>query len=383
MRPASPTADGNWEIMKGIKRELAAQKDYPTYAMMKYCLPDPNANATMYEAFMSQSQSKDTVKQVMMGFSYLMENVNILYGAAFLALLLGYAFMFFVRICIGPLMIVMLLVAEIGILVVGRYLVYAPICGGKFGVVDGVEKTSCPFELYPSPTFYKEHGPAMMTIGGVVLILWLLGSLALCCMSHSIQAVQEAIKRGSMLVAAMSTLLVQPLIQVIVKIPVFHVCMYSLAWVVSLGEPTPEVLNDSVSGTSVKGLNRSFKFTQSEWYMIIVWVYNDLVYTEVALSGKGYIGAVRTVLKVLMGNAPEYAIAEYALGFTKVLGRCRYRCGLGHMRVTRPWGGAGRYRHVHPHLRAGAGPGWRACPSVRGRRAWHGSDGRGGEVVRL
>ncbi len=35
--------------------------------------------------------------------------MNILYGAAFLALLLGYAFMFFVRICIGPLMIVMLL----------------------------------------------------------------------------------------------------------------------------------------------------------------------------------------------------------------------------------------------------------------------------------
>ena len=44
-----------------------------------------------------------------MGFSYLMENVNILYGVAFLALLLGYAFMFSVHICIGPLMIIMLL----------------------------------------------------------------------------------------------------------------------------------------------------------------------------------------------------------------------------------------------------------------------------------
>ena len=89
-----------------------------------------------------------------MSVSYLMENVNILYGVAFLALLLGYAFRFFVRTCIGPLMIVMLLVAKIGILVAGGYLVYAPICGGKFEVVDGVEKTSCPFELYPSPTFY-------------------------------------------------------------------------------------------------------------------------------------------------------------------------------------------------------------------------------------
>ncbi len=45
----------------------------------------------------------------MMGVSYLMGNVNILYSVAFLALLLGYAFMFSVHICIGPLMIIMLL----------------------------------------------------------------------------------------------------------------------------------------------------------------------------------------------------------------------------------------------------------------------------------
>jgi hypothetical protein len=229
-----------------------------------YCVPEKTT--ALAAGFAQAAEGESAQQQIMQGIDFAQENHEVFLYVAIAGVVLGYALLILVKLLLRPLVYALLVLVELGSLAVALYVAYVPFCSEGGTCPDGLV-------IYPSEDFYRENHTACIVGGVLVFLLWILATALLCCTFRAIDDVIVALSEASMLVGQMPTLLLQPLLQILIKLPSLIFMLYGLAWIVSLGEPTPQKLEAAATGASLSGVGRSFKFKTNTQYMLVLWIY--------------------------------------------------------------------------------------------------------------
>jgi len=305
-RALNATAQGSYTVTMGVKRDLVASEDYNTTELLGYCLPSYGSD--LFKTFMSASSTQNAIQQVVLGMSYLQQEYHLVLWIGVFAMALGYFFLFVVNQAVMILMIVMIVLVDFALLISGGGLIYFAQCSSA--MVNGTNVPNCLLDVWPTTALYRDNQASFTTIGGIILVLWLVATICLCCAKKAITDVAEALKNSAVLVAQMPTLLLQPLVQVIIKLPLLMVLCIGLAWLVSLGKPTPMTLTDTVTGSTVSGMNRHFEFSNQQWTFICLWIYGTVWIIETISALGQFVISHAVVVHVVEGQHNWFPLAH-------------------------------------------------------------------------
>eukprot|EP00397_Hematodinium_sp_SG-2012_P034263 GEMP01036736.1.p1 GENE.GEMP01036736.1~~GEMP01036736.1.p1 ORF type:complete len:427 (+),score=84.00 GEMP01036736.1:719-1999(+) len=166
-----------------------------------------------------------------------------------LAVLLGYAYLLSLRIFARVLVYACLFTLIFACFGAGGYLIYA---GLNEGVSSAIGDTQMD-----------------IAVGGILCFFGLVFLLLTWCKNRSIRMAIACVEAACECMFAMPTLLLQPLLELTVKIGVLAFLMWGFLWVVSTGDVSADTA--IIGGKKVGGLSRTFTWTDEQKYMMMYW----------------------------------------------------------------------------------------------------------------
>merc|ERR1719163_624814 len=107
-------------------------------------------------------------------------------------------------------------------------------------------------------------------IGGICLVLGIVFLVLLFCARESIEIACACVGEACNTMFAMPSLLLQPAIEVGVKLIVLATLLYGLGWLFSAGKITAE--SAKIGNTEIKGVHRSFEYTEEQIYYLLSYI---------------------------------------------------------------------------------------------------------------
>jgi hypothetical protein len=276
----------------------------------------------------------------------------LLVGVSVLALGLGYAYLMFMKIFAKPLVYGALVVLVIGLLTSGAYLIYtapnatvpadAVIADGNatLGAVaeTAAESGKTVNEVERENLFAGVAGEYAIetsyAVGGICVVLGLGFLILLFCAKESIEIACACVGEACTTMFAMPSLLLQPAIEVGTKLIVLATLLYGLAWLFSTGDIKSE--SATIGGVEVKGVHRSFEYTQDQLYMILSYIFGVFWVDELFTAMSQFVISYSVVLyyfcpKDASGykEAPSFPLFRgYFVGFVYHLGTIAFGAAL-------------------------------------------------------
>eukprot|EP00928_Gymnodinium_smaydae_P035537 TRINITY_DN2499_c0_g1_i1.p1 TRINITY_DN2499_c0_g1~~TRINITY_DN2499_c0_g1_i1.p1 ORF type:complete len:673 (+),score=100.14 TRINITY_DN2499_c0_g1_i1:161-2179(+) len=262
-----------------VKRTLTEVENVPTEEVLgMYCLPTQN-NDLMAEILKLPGVSSYT-SQIYAAMDGIAKGWKFLFAALIIAVLFSYMFLFALRVLVKPFIILLfaavffaLLLAALVSVVLGLPSHYAQIVTHALHLDPSVLETHNPWRMVS-----EDHAQryALYT-GGALTILWFLFSCCWCFARKGINVTCDAISRSCGAIAAMPTLLLQPVLQVVLIVSVGSVMLVGFGWVMSLGHVvTANPMADPETGVAVAGIDRKFVFKQWQWLALAFWAFGSV-----------------------------------------------------------------------------------------------------------
>jgi len=108
-------------------------------------------------------------------------------------------------------------------------------------------------------------------IGGVLVFMCLVFIGIIACKRKSIEIAISVVEAACECMFAMPSMLLQPAVELAVKLTVLAGLLYGFMWVMSTGDVKSS--NATIGGVKVSGLSRSFSWTEEQMYMMAYWIF--------------------------------------------------------------------------------------------------------------
>jgi hypothetical protein len=345
-----PELPGTGVYTTEIIQQVVGVPTYPTKLFAsKYCVPKDEG---LEKQLLAAGPMSGTMNQVMQAVGSVRRAWYLLVGVSVLALGLGYAYLMFMKIFAKPLVYGALVVLVIGLLTSGAYLIYtapnatvpadAVIADGNatLGAVaeTAAESGKTVNEVERENLFAGVAGEYAIetsyAVGGICVVLGLGFLILLFCAKESIEIACACVGEACTTMFAMPSLLLQPAIEVGTKLIVLATLLYGLAWLFSTGDIKSE--SATIGGVEVKGVHRSFEYTQDQLYMILSYIFGVFWVDELFTAMSQFVISYSVVLyyfcpKDASGykEAPSFPLFRgYFVGFVYHLGTIAFGAAL-------------------------------------------------------
>lgn len=229
--------------------------DYESFVFaFRYCLPKDNAAMDQIVGVLDDHWSTRWI----MDFSGLINAWLALFFSGLLAIVLGYAYLFLLRCCAGPLVWTCVVIMILAPLVMGLYFMTLIFDGGA----DGVGGT----------------GDGMLDgiIGATLCTVSLVFACLACCFRHSVEVAIGCIMAACECMFAMPSLLIEPLQNLLLKLTLLISMFIGLLWLMSTGEMTKVTIQQyvyDVPGLNIAGVHRSFDWNEDQKKMMLYYIF--------------------------------------------------------------------------------------------------------------
>jgi len=220
--------------------QTAMVPDYETKPWMgKWCLPEDPALKKGYQDQISNHKVskylKESVESAKHGWTYLV-------GGVILAIILGYLYIFLVRL-LAPIIVYASMVGMIVLpALVGAYLIYAYYNDG----VDGIPLSG--------------DGDTDLYVGCFCLGISALFLIVAICSCKSIGQTINVVKTAGVAMFKNPSLLLEPMINMVIKLTTWANLLMGLVLLISVGQPQSQKVY------------RTFEYKNEEWGMIIFYI---------------------------------------------------------------------------------------------------------------
>mmetsp|Transcript_21343 Transcript_21343/g.47216 ORF Transcript_21343/g.47216 Transcript_21343/m.47216 type:complete len:677 (-) Transcript_21343:97-2127(-) len=293
-----------------ITRHLVLTNDVETEDVLgMYCLP------TKSQELMSQILDFPGVssysRQLFMAFDAIQKGWRFLIGVIFLAVMCGYVFLILLKYLVKPFIIILFGLLFVALFSLGVWGIICATAGDldKLGLPEHwVQQVNSSTAYNPVLAYTPPANAHKINLGAGLffLIVSVLFAVCWCFAGKAIDLTCEAISRSCDSVAAMPTLLLQPLLEVLLHLLVLIFAGFGLLWVMSLGHVvTSDPMADHDIGlpVNVEGMYRTFSFTRNQWYMLGYWVFGSLWLYELVVSMGQYAVSHAVVVHRLAKDA--------------------------------------------------------------------------------
>jgi hypothetical protein len=229
-----------------------------------------------------------TLNQVMQAIGSVRRAWYLLVGIAILSLALGYGYLVFMKMFAKPLVYGSLTILVVALFGSGAYMLYtapnatvpagATLDSGNATLGEVAETAQesgmTENEVQRQNLFAGVAGEyaeqTSYIIGGLCLVLGLVFLILLFCARESIDVAVACVGEACNTMFAMPSLLLQPALEVGCKLITLSILLYGLAWLFSTGDIKAEAAE--IGGVEVKGVHRSFKYTEEQIYYILSYI---------------------------------------------------------------------------------------------------------------
>jgi len=264
--------DGVTTVTMTVQRDIVWASDVPTSNILDmYCLPTQDQN--LMKSISGISALSGTSSQVMIALKGMYDSWGFLLGVAIFAIIAGFTFLyvltFFVEIVIFAILIFVF------VLLLG---------GGGFLTATAFTPQYNVFSTFFAADVAQRTS---LILGIIVLVLWVVYCILLCCSRTAIKVTVAAIQKACEAIRDLPTLALAPVIQLVVQGVVIAIFLHGLGWVVSMGDIVSSATPiNALSGVSVSGVGRSLKLQDWQWAYLFAWVFGGvwIIETFVALG---------------------------------------------------------------------------------------------------
>jgi hypothetical protein len=266
-----------------VTRTLKEKSDYPTSALLYFCLPSGSSESAlrMVEMIAGSSQLGGSFKKVMFSIQAAFDDKYLVMGLGITAIVIGYVYMFLLRTFIMPL--VYTLAALVGVGLVGlTYWLYTLSAATPWCFWAAV--ASC-----------------------VLLVVYL---IVLCFARSAIQITITSVQKSCEIMVAMPTLLLQPLMQSTIQLLVFIFGVIGLVVVLSVGEVDAGNAAFTPAMMGVSGISRDVTYDNSEYAMIAIYIFGFVWFFNLVDALGNYTISHAVVCRELLGESFAFPLAR-------------------------------------------------------------------------
>jgi hypothetical protein len=262
MEPGVPNPPGaaasGQTFTKENKYFFEDRLDYNTRDLLGvYCVPK---NKTLEAAMMGKIMKNPAARAALQASS-LATAQSVFMGAAVLAILLGFVYLFFLRFFAKILVFLGLFILSV-----------APVIGG--GILIYNATTEDGLDHIPS----TGDSTTDMWIGvGLVIASAIMACISVCACG-ALRTAIAVVRAASTAMVDMPTLVLEPVITQAIRLGLLAALLYGFGWLLSCGKMTTmtleeyAVLEDS-GAPNVQGVFRTFRYTEEEWHYIFYYVF--------------------------------------------------------------------------------------------------------------
>lgn len=209
-----------------------------------------------------------------------------------LSTLAGFIFLFMLRECAKPIVYLCILIVLVASLGFGGYFVYR--------AQDALNE---PDTAHESDALADNRELQLYLGIGLLVFGVLFFFVACCCCKKAIEVAIAVVEEACNVLFEMPSLLLQPLMEVVIKGVVTIFLLYGLLLLVSCGESVPQ---DLMVGTyKVKGIYRKFEFSDEQKYMMAYWVFGIMWIQELIVAFGLFVISYSTVLWYYTPKDPQ------------------------------------------------------------------------------
>jgi hypothetical protein len=310
--------DGEFEVTTTIVQNVEREPGYPSKSMLAYCFP---TDLALSAQLFAEGPLSGYTSQVMMVGTSAMNASHVLITVAVLSFVLGYAYLFFLKLFAKPLVVTVLLLLIGALFGASGYCILTATStaelipdldsSGDSGVKvvptdldvisdeDGISEKSLQKLASQYPNLFTPIAgdyavETSYVAGGILAVLALVLTVMLFCAKESLEAAVACVQEATNTMFAMPSLLLQPATEVLVKILVYMVLGYGFGWVLSCGEITGAAAE--IGGAKVAGVNRDFSYTEEQIYMILYYIFGMFWIDEIFTALGQFVVSYSVVL---------------------------------------------------------------------------------------
>jgi hypothetical protein len=335
-----------------IIQQVVAVPTYPTEVFAsKYCMPK---DVHLMKTLLEDGPMGGTLNQVMQAAGSVRRAWYLLAGIALLSLILGYAYLIFMKIFAKPLVYGALIILVVACLGAGAYMIHtAPNASvPAAAVLDDGASAEDPGEVAETAAtggisenevvrqnlFAGVAGEYAVetsyAVGGILVVMGLVFLVLLFCARESIDIAVACVGEACNTMFAMPSLLLQPAVEVGSKLIALSVLLYGLGWLFSTGEIKAESAN--IGGVELRGVHRSFNYTEEQMYYILSYIFGVFWVDEIFTAMSQFVVSYSVVLyyfcpKDASGykEAPSFPLFRgYFVGFIYHIGTIAFGAAL-------------------------------------------------------
>lgn len=286
-------------------------------AMYYYCLPE-NTPAVLEEIF-GNGAMKNGFKTATLFLDAIDDGKWFLVLFGFMAILLGYAYLFILRTIIEPIIYATFALTDLSLLLLAGYfyVIHNPDFPGLGKFVKSND--------FVTPVFGEANSKTISLYASIVsFILFVVFSIYFALANRAIQRTAKAVAGSFEALARMPTLLLGPVVQIFAQMFCFVCMITGLFVVLSLGEvKTHDSYVSALSGSTehVEGVYRELTFTNSEWVMLWIWGFGFLWTFEMCKAWNQFAISHAIVMLECLNVTPSLPLlrgyfrgAQYHLG---------------------------------------------------------------------
>mmetsp|Transcript_1497 Transcript_1497/g.3568 ORF Transcript_1497/g.3568 Transcript_1497/m.3568 type:complete len:635 (-) Transcript_1497:67-1971(-) len=256
--------DENGSYVEKTQYNFETVKDYETKKFAgAYCIPDPNKWSALAQSFTDTitgtAGSSDKANYYLMELRSIGEDWHLLLAIALLATLLGYAYVFIVKVSARCLTYTALAVCTVAAVAGGIYFILASQGRG----LDSI------------PNVATDNSTVDLVIGIALLLVGVLFVLLVCFAHEAIDTAAACVKAACAALFDEPSLLLWPFIQLVLKLVAIAVLVYGFLWVASCGD-----FAANQTGT-VRGLRRNFSWTYEQYGYMVLYILGAIWILEV------------------------------------------------------------------------------------------------------
>jgi len=266
---AQSPKDVTGSFSQNFTYEFQFIQDQPSYPVAdRYCLPSDDL---LLQQLSSTMQSG--MESAMFGAAQIVGAWHILLLSGFVAIVLGYLYLFLLSSFAGPLIYALLTSATLLPLAGGLYFLYGA------WMQDATDEFLLHYDVTVNVTvpFVPTTGSKSWdtAIGIFLVLLGILAAALGCYIQRSIDMVTASLKVTTMAIFDMPSLLLTPVVHAAVRLIILSVGGVGLALVISVGDVKAVDANEYVP----HGLARGFDYTDDEqllivgYLLVVAWIY--------------------------------------------------------------------------------------------------------------
>lgn len=269
-----------------IEQEVRPQ---PTYASRKivdrYCVPDVDLSSPLMQTTLNSTAMADGKTQFLELLGSCRRAWKVIIASVVVAIILCFAYLMFL-----DLFAMILVYVALFLLTAVLFLCSAALLCTSLNLT-GTQELSPLFQRF-------DHGTAVLysqIAAGIFGALFLVFFILISCCHEMIHTAVGCVEAACKCMFSELDLLVQPCIDVVMRLGCFFSLLYGFMWLLSVGSAEP-VSDVSIGGTQITGVARKLQYSDEEQYMIAFYIFGYFWIMEMCNAVSQFVISYTVVL---------------------------------------------------------------------------------------